>query len=170
MVGFTILILIALAFGLAVGLFLLLPSGPLTAEELQLALDESTHRSPPGPFGDDEELSGRSFGSRAWGSIPEPGRVTRPELRQLRRGFLRAWSVCRLLAPVSEDPSFLSSLIRQFFVFHLRFFWIYAHDLAGVKPASAEPFRDLVESVSGQHREAAQLLAAAHLQGERSGA
>lgn len=45
-------------------------------------------------------------------------RVTSLFLRDMRRDFHRAWSVCRQLAPMSQDPDFTVKLFKQFALFH----------------------------------------------------
>ena len=48
-------------------------------------------------------------------------RVMNSFLRDVRRDFYRAWSVCRQLAQVNDDPDFGVKLIKQFLTFH----WLY---------------------------------------------
>jgi hypothetical protein len=45
-------------------------------------------------------------------------RVMRLYLQQFRQDFQEAWSVCRLLAPFSEDPNFGVMLLKQLATFY----------------------------------------------------
>ena len=79
-------------------------------------------------------------------------------LVELRREFLEIWQTCRLLAPISPDPSFLSRLSRQYWSFH----WTYANAYAGcLFPALARQTLAvrLVSALSQMRAEAGQLLA-----------
>ena len=49
-------------------------------------------------------------------------RVMNLFLSDIRRDFYRAWSVCRQLAPVSDDPDFGVNLFKQFLTFHRLYF------------------------------------------------
>ena len=48
-------------------------------------------------------------------------RVMRLYLRRLRADYLRLWSICRLLTPITDEEGFTSRLIRQYVRFHALF-------------------------------------------------
>ena len=50
------------------------------------------------------------------------GRLMRMFLKRLRGDFLIAWVVCRLLAPISQEPDPMWKLFRHW----LRFHWLFA--------------------------------------------
>ncbi len=64
--------------------------------------------------------------NRTWQSIRRfrrvRRRVTNLFLRDIRRDFYRAWSVCRQLAPASDDPEFAVNLFNQLLTFHRLYF------------------------------------------------
>ena len=45
-------------------------------------------------------------------------RATRLFLRQLRRDFLQAWALCRILSPISPDPGLAVRLAWHWLAFH----------------------------------------------------
>ena len=59
-------------------------------------------------------------------------RVVRAYLQAMRQEFMRVFGVCRLLAPVSRDPDFVSQLARSFFVFHSAYFALWIGSWTGV--------------------------------------
>jgi hypothetical protein len=87
------------------------------------------------------------------------GTVMRLYLVELRREFLEVWHVCRLLAPISPDPHFVSRLSRQYWSFHWTYATVFVFCLAPAltrKPAAVER---LVSALSQVRAEARELLA-----------
>jgi len=88
-------------------------------------------------------------------------RTMRLFLRQLRGDFMRAWTICRLLTPVSDDPTYAFSLIRQLLVFHGLFAVTHARCLWAFRSPIEVDVTPLVDSFSELRQGAAQLLQAA---------
>ena len=87
------------------------------------------------------------------------GTVMRLYLVELRREFLEVWHVCRLLAPISPDPHFVSRLSRQYWSFHWAYATVFVYCMAPAlarKPAAVER---LVSALSQVRAEARELLA-----------
>jgi hypothetical protein len=69
-------------------------------------------------------------------------------LREMRRDFHRAWSICRVLAPFSDDPEFGTRLLRQFLLFHGLYFALHVRFALGVNLLVELDVSRLVESLS----------------------
>lgn len=84
-------------------------------------------------------------------------------LRQLRSDFQRAWSVCRLLAPLSSDPEFGSTLVKEMVSFHLLYGLTWVQVATGMRVDMR--VRSLVNTVHALRETAHQTLEAmpAHL-------
>ena len=82
-------------------------------------------------------------------------------LEQLRQDFMRAWTVCRLLTPVSDDPNFALSLLKQLVVFHGLFVVTQARCLWGFRAPLEVDVAPLVDSFAQLRRGAGELLQAA---------
>ena len=52
-------------------------------------------------------------------------------LSGMRRDFYRGWSLCRHLAPLSEDPDFAAKLFQQFVIFHFLYMRVSLRSLVG---------------------------------------
>lgn len=59
-------------------------------------------------------------------------RVLRAYLTELRAEYLRVFEICRLLAPVSQDPNFVSTLIRSYALFHLAYCGLWIRCTTGI--------------------------------------
>lgn len=115
---------------------LIVSTGVVLAVEM-LRLGRATPK-----FVDPETIRGqltKPFNYEAMGRLfsPEDARLTRADprlyrrfraerkktmrlfLRQLRGDFVEAWSICRLLTPVSGDHDFAAMLMRRWLSFHL---------------------------------------------------
>lgn len=73
------------------------------------------------------ELAGRFQGMRR--------AAARSYLNELRRDYIEVWDVCRILAPISSNPHYLSSLSRQYWTFHWMF--LTAHFHCALRPSIA---------------------------------
>ena len=82
-------------------------------------------------------------------------------LNQLRGDFMRAWTICRLLTPVSDDPTFAFSLVRRLLVFHGLFAMTQIRCLWAFRSPIEVDVAPLVDSFSQLRQGAAQLLQAA---------
>ncbi len=87
-------------------------------------------------------------------------RTMRLFLSQLRGDFMRAWTICRLLTPVSDDPTFAFSLVRQLLVFHGLLVLTHARCLWAFQAPIEVDVTPLVDSFSQLRQGAAQLLQA----------
>lgn len=60
-------------------------------------------------------------------------RILRLYLAEMRRDFMKTWSLCRTLAPFMRDRNFGTLLLEQFLAFHSLFglLWLCAHCLSG---------------------------------------
>lgn len=59
-------------------------------------------------------------------------RVMRTYLNELRSEFLRAFEICRLLAPVSPDPDIVSRLVRSYATFHIAYSIVWFRCMTGI--------------------------------------
>ena len=84
--------------------------------------------------------------------------VMRLYLTQLRQDFARIWTVCRLLTPVSDDPNFAYSLVRQTVLFHSLFALAYARCAWGFRAPVEVDISSLVDSFRELNQQAVQLL------------
>ena len=59
--------------------------------------------------------------------------IMRLYLAEMRRDFMKTWSLCRTLAPFMRDRNFGTLLLGQFLAFHSLFglLWLCAHCLSG---------------------------------------
>lgn len=65
-------------------------------------------------------------------------------LRQIRAEFSQVWNLCRLLAPVSNNPDFGALVLKQFVIFHGLYWTFQLRSVAGgLAPVHADP-ADLV--------------------------
>ncbi len=60
-------------------------------------------------------------------------RIMRLYLAEMRRDFMKTWSLCRTLTPFMRDRNFGTLLLEQFLVFHGLFglLWLCSHCLSG---------------------------------------
>ena len=60
-------------------------------------------------------------------------RIVRLYLAEMRRDFMKTWSLCRTLAPFMRNRNFGTLLLEQFLAFHGLFglLWLRAHCLSG---------------------------------------
>jgi hypothetical protein len=65
------------------------------------------------------------------------GRLMRMYLKRLRGDFLTAWVVCRLLAPVSQEPDPMRKLFRYWLSFHWLFVRVWVTTYAGQSAQAA---------------------------------
>ncbi len=85
------------------------------------------------------------------------GQIARMYLRELRGDFLRAWAICRLLAPISEDADPVIKLFRQWLSFHQLFALVWVRSLGGTAASPAQA-RALVAAFSELRKGAVNLL------------
>ena len=90
-------------------------------------------------------------------------RVTSLFLRDMRRDFHRAWSVCRQLAPVSQDPDFAVKLFKQLALFHGLYTLVRLRSLVGDPGLGC--FEVLTESLGHLRGTAGELVQLSQLQG-----
>lgn len=83
--------------------------------------------------------------------------VLRAYLKELRAEFLRAFNVCRLLAPVSHDPEFVSSLVRSYAMFHLTYYSLWVGCVSGI-PVDASKIMGLKQPLEQMRSRATALL------------
>jgi hypothetical protein len=61
-------------------------------------------------------------------------------LRQIRAEFTQVWNICRLLAPVSNNPDFGWLVMKQFAIFHGLYWTLQLRSMAGgLVPVHADP-------------------------------
>lgn len=82
-------------------------------------------------------------------------RVLRAYLRELRAEFMRAFGVCRLLAPVSQDPEFVSTLLRSYAAFHVTYGVMWVSCLTGltISPAMVHRLRQPLDMLRSRATE-----------------
>jgi hypothetical protein len=59
------------------------------------------------------------------------GRAIRMHLKRLRGDFLTAWAVCRLLAPIGQEPAPMRKLFRHWLSFHWLFVRVWTATYTG---------------------------------------
>ena len=79
-------------------------------------------------------------------------------LGEVRRDFYRAWSVCRLLSPMSDDPDLPAMLFRQLAVFHILYFRLRLRCLVCCNEHVVVDIEKLVEALWGLQTSATQVL------------
>ncbi len=84
-------------------------------------------------------------------------RVVLAYLRELRHEFMRAFSICRLLAPVSPDPNFIATAARACASFHVAYFMLYVSCATGLS-INAERLAKLVHPLDEMRSRASALL------------
>ena len=79
-------------------------------------------------------------------------RVLRAYLKALRTEYLRAFEICRLLAPVSQDPNFVSTLMRSYALFHVAYcgMWIRCTTGVAINPARILDLKQPLEQMRNQ--------------------
>lgn len=85
-------------------------------------------------------------------------RVMRIYLRRLRSDYLRLWSICRLLTPITEEEGFTSRLIRQYVRFHMLYAAIEIRCALGLFANSNQDIERLTELLAQMKHETAGLL------------
>ncbi|MBI1353208.1 MAG: hypothetical protein GC160_02600 [Acidobacteria bacterium] len=112
----------------------------ISLEQLQRLLDDA----------DGQYLQGHP--SLARKHRQERRKVLRVYLQALRAEFLRVFGVCRLLAPVSRDPEFVSQLARSYAVFHSAYFLLWMSSWTGVSfsPAKLAGLSQAVRQIRAQ--------------------
>lgn len=81
-------------------------------------------------------------------------------LRQLRQDFMHLWSVCRMLAPVSQDQDFVVKLVRQLIQFHAMFFVLRVRTATGFWRSVDSDLERMSDMLSGLRAEGNGLLLA----------
>jgi hypothetical protein len=84
-------------------------------------------------------------------------RVVLAYLRELRHEFMRAFSICRLLAPVSPDPNFIATLTSACVSFHVAYFTLYVSCVTGMS-INVERVSKLVQPLDEMRSRASALL------------
>lgn len=82
-------------------------------------------------------------------------------LKRIRRDYLEVWRACRILAPISPDPTFASNLTTQYWTFHWAYFGIAAQCMLPGLVGSGSAAEHLVETLSELRTQARGLLAVA---------
>ncbi len=85
-------------------------------------------------------------------------RVTRLALRQLRRDFLNAWALCRILSPISPDPGLAVRLAGHWLTFHSIYGAVMLHTSLGMTPQAAADPSQLIQAVRALQSGAAELI------------
>ena len=85
-------------------------------------------------------------------------RVMNSFLHDIRRDFHRAWSVCRQLAPVSDDPDFGVNLIKQLLTFHQLYFRVRIVSVARLYWREDFEFGPIVDLLGTMQQSAAQMV------------
>ena len=85
-------------------------------------------------------------------------RVMNLFLRDIRRDFYRAWSVCRQLAPVSDDPEFGVNLFKQFLTFHQLYFRVRILSVVSLYWHEDFEFGAIVDVLGTMQQSAAQMV------------
>lgn len=97
--------------------------------------------------------------------------VMRLYLKQLRRDFLMAWAVCRLLAPVSQEADPVVKLFHHWIKFHGLLGMVWIRTYVGHSSDAADQVKTLVAAFGDLRAGAAQLLEVdAELAGASAGA
>ncbi len=93
-------------------------------------------------------------------------KVLRAYLHELRSEYMRAFEVCRLLAPVSQDPNFVTTLMRSYVLFHLSYcgLWIRCNTGVAINPGRILDLRQPLEQMRSQAIELLDVDAAATVQ------
>src|SRR5690606_15649595 len=84
-------------------------------------------------------------------------RVVLAYLRELRHEFMRAFSICRLLAPVSPDPNFIATVTRACVSFHVAYFAMYMSSATGLS-LNPERMTNLMQPLDEMRSRASALL------------
>ena len=79
-------------------------------------------------------------------------------LKRIRRDYLEVWRTCRLLAPISPDPSFATELSRQYWTFHWAYLRLQAQCLAPAIGRDSSAADSLVQVLSDIRQQAGDLL------------
>ncbi len=80
----------------------------------------------------------------------ERQRILRLYLMRMRSDFLVAWSLCRTLAVVSDNPDFAFDLVRQYSLFQVRYATVRLELAFGVKDVWGSP-QSVVDCVERLH-------------------
>lgn len=97
--------------------------------------------------------------------------VMRLYLKQLRRDFLMAWAVCRLLAPVSQEADPVVKLFRHWIKFHSLLGMVWLQTYLGHSAGAVDQVKTLVAAFGDLRAGASQLLEVdAELAGASAGA
>lgn len=88
----------------------------------------------------------------------DPGPPTRRQLRKLRRDFLTAWAVCRLLGPIDRKSHSTSRLLRSWLGFHWPFTMAWIRTYLGQGAPTAGQLERLAASFDEQRQRAAALM------------
>ena len=84
--------------------------------------------------------------------------LTRKQLKRLRRDFLTAWAVCRLLGPISQKADPAPRLFRGWLSFHWLFAVVWVKTYLGQSPQTANQIGQLVAVFGDLRRRAAALM------------
>ena len=84
-------------------------------------------------------------------------------LLDIRRDFYRAWSVCRQLAPVSDDPDFGVNLFKQLLTFHQLYFRVRILCVVSLYWREDFEFGAIVDVLGTMQQSAAQMVRLAQI-------
>lgn len=86
------------------------------------------------------------------------GHVMRLYLKRLRADFLTAWAVCRLLAPISQEPDPVLTLFRYWLSFHGLFAMVWLKTYTGQNSHAVSQVNHLVAAFGDLRLGATQLM------------
>jgi hypothetical protein len=86
------------------------------------------------------------------------GRAMRMHLNRLRGDFLTAWAVCRLLAPICQEPNPMRRLFRYWLSFHWLFVGVWITTYSGQSAQAADRVRRLVTAFGDLRQWASALM------------
>ena len=101
---------------------------------------------------DEEDLAARLLETRS--------AAMRLYLKRLRRDYVEVWRICKLLAPISPDPAFASTLSKQYWSFHCAYFAVLVQCLLPSMGRRSTAADALVQTLSEIRDQAQGLLAA----------
>ena len=113
--------------------------------------------------GRDYEQMVRLFEDRDYRPAEKPleagqGPLMREYLKKLRGDFITAWAVCRLLAPISQEPDPAPKLFRRWLSFHRLFAVIWVKTYAGRSSQAVVQVQALLGAFRDLRQRAAALM------------
>ncbi|MBI1357842.1 MAG: hypothetical protein GC160_26190 [Acidobacteria bacterium] len=155
-----ICILLALAFFVAVGMAALLLNQPPAPDlsELNVEGSQASYRAMERLFSraDFESLAGQPALQKRL--IAARRLVLKSYLQQLRTDYLQVWAICRLLAPVSNDPAYLPELFQSYAAFHWRYALLRLHCATGLNPHILESVQQTMAPLTALRQQATGLI------------